>query len=170
MDSQENGLPELTEEEIYLRKAWLQFDKTDEEVITKTIDHLIFIRVENLMDNMYGHFMAFEETRKLFPDDEVLIRAKEAQTEYFRRLTKGKYDADYVRNRIKVGSTHRRIGLAPRWYFGAYLQAIGLLIPVLIKHYTNEPDRLAKAIMAFLKLIFFDMELAMDGYWGKSQK
>jgi hypothetical protein len=53
--------------------------------------------------------MSFEETRSFFHDPHVLQRVKNAQQEYFLRLTQGKYDLAYVENRLGIGAIHERI-------------------------------------------------------------
>lgn len=154
----------LGDKEIALRKAWLEFTFDDEAMIREEIDSLVSSRLDELMDSMYSHFLSFEDTRSFFPDPEILRRAKSAQKEYFIRLTKGNYDTSYVHDRLKVGSTHHRIDLDPKWYIGAYNRVLSFLFPMLIERFKNNSAKLIKALSALLKLIFFDMGLAIESY------
>jgi len=161
----EDSLPiDLSEKEVLLRKAWLQLEHSDEEIIKSEIDKLLTGRVDELMDVMYKHFLSFDETRSFFPNEHVLNHAKSAQNQYFVRLTKGNYDADYVRDRLVVGSVHHRIELDPKWYIGAYNHALAWILPQLVERMADDPQRLSKAISSFMKLIFFDMGLAIESY------
>ena len=164
MDINNTSQETLTEQDIKRRLEWLQFDASDEDVIVNTVRHLLLIRVETVMDTVYKHFLAFPETRKFFPDDATLKRAKDGQTEYFRRLTQGNYDVEYAKDRMKVGAVHARIKLDHKWYLGAYCQVLAEVLPIVVKQYPNDPARLTKAIMALLKLIFFDISLALEGF------
>src|SRR5271168_4660333 len=119
----------ISDDEIALRKRWLEFDARDEATIKEEIDNLVSERLDELLDQMYAHFLSFEETSTFFQNESVLTRAKSAQKEYFRRLTKGNYDRAYVQDRLNVGSTHHRIELDPKWYLGAYNLALSWLLP-----------------------------------------
>ncbi len=154
----------LDDKEIELRKKWLELNPADEDLLRNEIDRVISHRVDQLMESMYGHFLAFEETKSFFHDESTLQRAQSAQKQYFERLTKGDYGPMYVQERMGVGSTHQRIELDPKWYIGAYNRACSWIIPLLTEEFRNEPDKLPKVILALLKIIFFDMGLALDSY------
>lgn len=159
----------LSESEIALRKAWLGFDSTDEAVIKEEMDELIQRRVDEMMDMMYDHFLSFEETHSFFPNGATLNKAKLAQREYFVRLTKGNYDQDYVRDRLRIGLTHCRIELDPKWYIGAYNRALSLILPDLVARLNGDGGRLSQTLKSFLKIIFFDMGLAIESYIGAKE-
>ncbi|MDR3615847.1 MAG: protoglobin domain-containing protein [Candidatus Obscuribacterales bacterium] len=154
----------LSEAEIIQRKQWLEFGEADEKVIKETIDPLLTGQIENLIENMYAHFLSFEETRSFFPDEMTLKRAQGAQAKYFTRLTKGNYDSDYVADRLRVGSTHQRIELDPKWYLGAYNRIFNWFLPRLSERFVNSPSEYNFAVSALMKLIFLDMGLAIDCY------
>jgi PAS domain S-box-containing protein len=159
----------LSDEEIELRKQWLNLHAEDEQLIKMELDALLRDHVDDLMDKMYAHFLSFEETRSFFPNQTILLRAKNAQGEYFRRLTQGDYSSDYVRERVRVGSTHHRIELDPKWYLGAYNHAFGLMLPRITEHFISDPEKLNKAISALQKIMFFDMGLAIESYIGTKE-
>jgi signal transduction histidine kinase len=154
----------LTDGEISLRKQWLQLDEVDENIIQNQIDPLFSEHIDDLMDEMYRHFLKFEDTRSFFPNEHILNHAKAAQNQYFRRLTKGNYDSAYVADRLHVGTTHHRIELDPKWYLGAYNHAVGFLFPLIVHKFSGDADGLVKSLLAFLKVIFFDMTLAIERY------
>lgn len=154
----------VTEDDVIRRKQWLEMGEADEHILATDIDALINHRIDELMAFMYEHFLAFEDTRSFFPDDQTLIRAQTAQKAYFERLTKGNYNADYVIDRLRVGSTHYNIELGPNWYLGAYNRAIGWILPLILDKFSNDGPRLQATLKALLKIIFFDMELAIESY------
>lgn len=162
-------LSDLSIDEIKLRQRWLEFESIKDSEI-QTIDDLIEKHVDELMDSMYEHFLNFEETRTFFPTPQVMERAKAAQKQYFLRLAQGVYDANYVADRLRVGSTHHRIQLDPKWYIGAYNRAVAWLLPLILtespkEEYSKSVD-VAKSLM---KLIFFDMGLAIESYIGSKE-
>jgi PAS domain S-box len=154
----------LGNEEIELRKRWLQLEPDDESVLRNDIDPLMSGQIDQLIESMYSHFLSFEDTKSFFPDEQTLKRAQSAQKRYFERLTKGDYDAQYVHDRLRVGSTHQRIELDPKWYIGAYNRVCFWMFPKLVEAFHSNSNKLSKGLLALLKVVFFDMGLAIDSY------
>ncbi len=159
----------LSQSEIELRKQWLQFDEKDEALLAHDLDQVIANRIDQLMDVMYEHFLSFDETRSFFLNPEILTRAKSAQADYFRRITKGNYDEQYVHDRLQIGYIHHRIELDPKWYIGAYNAALIWLLPYIVEKLNDEPAKLTAAMAALMKIIFFDMTLAIESYIGSKE-
>ncbi|MBU6454595.1 MAG: PAS domain-containing protein [Cyanobacteria bacterium REEB67] len=155
---------QLSEVEIDLRKRWLEFEDSDEEIIAGEVDQVVGSNIDSLIESMYAHFLSFDETRSFFPNEHVLKHAQRAQKDYFIRFTKGNYDVKYVADRLGVGSTHHRIDLDPKWYIGAYNRVLNWFLPKIVDHFHAKPQRLVKALSALMKLIFFDMGLAIECY------
>ena len=154
----------LTSEEVELRKRWLEFSASDEELIELELDVLVADHIDELIESMYAHFLTFEETRSYFPNEQILKRAQTAQKDYFIRLTKGTYDTDYANDRLRVGATHHRIDLDPKWYIGAYNRVLAWFLPKVIDKYNGDKEKLGRAVSALMKVVFFDMGLAIDCY------
>ncbi len=146
-----------------LRKRWLSFRIEDENLV-KEVDELLEENIDPLIDDMYTHFLSFPETKRFFPTEDVLHRAQAAQKRYFRRMTKGNYDDDYIKERLAVGTTHYRIGLDPTWYLGAYNRIMTWLRRLVYEKYKNDPEKNLSVTTALTRLIFFDMGLAIESY------
>lgn len=160
---------ELSADEIEVRKRWLEFETINAANIEQ-IDSLLGQHVDELMDAMYSHFLRFEETRSYFPNAQIMERAKGAQKQYFLRLARGVYDSNYVNDRLRVGLTHHRIELDPKWYFGAYNKAVAWLLPRLFSGKdTDESSPQVELATTLMKLIFFDMGLAIESYIGSKE-
>lgn len=115
--------------------------------------------VEGFYELMLGH----PETRKFFPDEATVRRVKRLQRGYFLGLFEGRVDGAYVEHRARVGDAHERIGMAPKWYLGAYRRYLQLLHERLFEHFTD-PAEAHAAFRSAEKLVFFDMSLALDTY------
>src|SRR5207249_1279958 len=71
---------------------------------------------------------------------------------------------DYVRERLKIGAVHERIGLDVKWYLGAYnfyLRAVGTRI---FEAFKDDLNRALAAFFSLHKLVFLDIGLAIDTY------
>lgn len=153
----------LDEEELRRRLAF--FELTDDD-----FNRLTSLRsfaegcTNEITEGLYELIMGQPESREFFPDQATLNRVKKLQNSYFLRLFAGKYDLDYVRDRLRVGMTHERIGMPPKLYLGAYRRYLELIDARLLVHFRGNADEAAKALSSVRKIIFFDMAVAIDTY------
>lgn len=116
----------------------------------------------DIVDAFYDLLLQHPETSAFFPDELVVRKVKSYQREYFLGLFEGRCDLDYVRDRLRVGAAHERIGLAPKWYLGAYRRYLEVLRERLFADFPPE-----EAIVHFetvSRIVFFDMSIAIDTY------
>jgi len=117
-----------------------------------------------ITEGLYELIMRNPESRSFFPDDATLARVKKMQNEYFLHLFSGTYDLNYVKDRLRVGSAHERIGMPPKLYLGAYRRYLALIHEKLRDHFKGDGEAAARSIESVRKIIFFDMALAIDTY------
>ncbi len=155
----------LTEAEVAERKTFLDFDGEDVRLLVELHDLLERHQVrESFVDRFYSHLQAFAGTSSILRDAATLQRLKQSQSAYFESLTAGTYGADYVRHRVRVGLAHERVGLDPKWYLGAYNKYLNLLITEIGDLLPRDPDKARRMALALLKIVLFDVGLAMDTY------
>ncbi len=153
----------LTEAGIAARKIFLEF--TDEDAARlKRLHGLLSGTEQDFARRFSDHLLRFEETRRFIPDEASLDRLRTTQAQYFDTLTAGTYDADYVRHRLRVGLAHQRIGLETQWYLGAYAKYLADALPDLWQRLGDDPDLAIATLQSLLKIVLFDMGLAMDTY------
>jgi len=115
-----------------------------------------------VVDELYQLLLGHLESRAFFLDDAAVRRVKQLQRDYFLGLFGGRCDLAYVTDRLRVGAAHERIGLAPKWYLGAYGRYLRLLLDRL---FAELPPAEAQAgYRSVTKVVAFDMALAMDAY------
>lgn len=154
---------EIDDGEVNRRKDFLEFRRDDVDAL-RELSEIAKRYSEPVIEELYRHFLSFEETRAFFQDPRTLERVKQMQREYFIRLTQGDYGADYVANRLRIGTVHERIGLAPKWYLGAYnfyLRAVALRI---LDAHAKDPRKAFAVFLSLLKVVFMDIGLAVDTY------
>lgn len=153
----------ISTQEIDSRKLWLRLDAKDEELVSH-FKTALEESIDQVIEDLYEHFLSMEEPRSFFPDENTLNRVKQAQKKYFYRLVQGNYGQEYVEDRLKVGSTHFKIDLDPKWYLGAYSRVISLLLPGLYQTCQKENISLVDSVSSLIKIIFFDVTLAIEAY------
>ncbi|HWJ95149.1 MAG TPA: EAL domain-containing protein, partial [Telluria sp.] len=155
--------------EIEARKRFLELTDDDCRVLAE-VHALIAQDGAGLADGFYEHVLSFPQLRELVPDDATEQRLHHSQSAYFSRLTCGQYDEAYVLDRLRVGAVHERIGLQPKWYIGAYRKYLSELLKLLGRELPGQPERFSAAVDAILKVVCFDMGLALDTYFHASQR
>ncbi len=146
------------------RLDFLGFTAQDAVLLT-TLHKALEASQDQVLDGFYSHLNAFPHLQPLIREA-GLERLKRMQSAYFSSLSKGRYDREYVRNRITVGIVHQRIGLTPEWYLGAYNGYLALLMPVLWEITGHDFLTFGAALGALTKIIFFDIGIALDTYFA----
>lgn len=160
---------EVTQQEWEQRKNFVGF--TDDDVqFLRELHPFMEDWSDEVIEDLYRHFLSFEETKSFFPNEETLNRVKTLQKEYFLGLTKGDYGEEYLWNRLEIGRIHLRIGLSPRWYMGSYSFYVQSVFPKVIEAFKSDYQRAQNTMLALLKLITLDQELAMTTYITASEK
>src|SRR5688572_19579277 len=123
----------LDEQELKSRLAF--FELTDEDF--KRLSSLKSFAdrwTQEITDGLYELIMGHPESRLFFPDESTLARVKKMQNSYFLGLFSGTCDLNYVRDRLRVGAAHERIGMPPKLYLGAYRRYCELIHTKLGEH------------------------------------
>ena len=154
---------DIDDEEVARRKAFLEFGEDDVATL-KGLNDAARSYATPVIEDLYRHFLSFEETRAFFTEQKMLDHVKRMQKEYFLRLTEGDYGADYVANRLKIGAVHERVNLAPKWYLGAYMFYLRAVAQRLLETFSAEPAKALSTFMSLMKLVFLDIGLAVDTY------
>jgi hypothetical protein len=153
----------LTETEVARRKSYLDLTPEDEGRL-RDAHPLLQGEAPQIIDRFYEFLLSQEHTRKILSQPGLIERLEDLQTTYFRRLTSGTYDLAYFENRLHVGQTHYRIGLAPEWYLGAYLKYLHVASDVLSRALGRDYERYFQMLVSLTKVIYLDMGLALDAY------
>jgi len=151
----------IDDAELRSRRAFCEL--TDEDLaLLRSLRPFAEKHTSEFVDKFYELLLSHEHTRKFFHDAGTIARVKKTQREYFLGLFDGRCDMNYVEDRLRVGTTHERIGLAPTWYLGAYRKYLDLLHTGL---FAELPVKEASAAFSALeRIVFFDVTLAIDTY------
>ena len=161
----------ITPKEIALRKEFLEFTESDICLLREIHEHISAMHIGDFFTALfYHHLSAFPELREFIPDDATVDKLKALQSKYFKQLTTGEYGEDYVLDRLRVGYSHQRIGMEPKWYTGAYRKYLSSLLSILYEISGANGEKFLAYYDALLKVVFFDMELALDTYFHSDRQ
>jgi signal transduction histidine kinase len=151
------------------RKEFLLLSEEEEKAL-QALQPMMTRHVDELVNGFYRHLLGFAETRKLLSDELITSRLIAAQKKYLLSLVTGPYDQDYQEGRLMIGQVHERIGLTPEWYLGAYSLYLNLVRPLILEEFRNRPALLEEIMSALTKVIFLDIQLAIEAYIRKSSE
>lgn len=150
-------------DELERRKNFLRFDEEDTQRLI-AVREVAAQSAAAVVERFYAHIMENDETRAHFRNKKHIQNVKRTQAQYFSELFNGVYDETYYENRVRVGQAHERIGLGPQWYIGGYSQYLCQLIPIILNHFREDIDRGSATLQSLVKLICFDIAVAIDTY------
>lgn len=153
---------EITIEEWNQRKEFANFKQDDIEALIAIKDK-IRQKAEDVIDQLYVHMLEYSHLQEILYDESILVRLKGMQKRYFEQLFEGEYGEDYLINRLNIGRVHHRIGLEPSWYMGTYSHYIELIVPIIFET-LDDAKIIQKTVLALMKLINLDQELAITTY------
>ncbi|TVQ92211.1 MAG: STAS domain-containing protein [Deltaproteobacteria bacterium] len=148
-------------QEVERRLAYFEITPSDLERLAA---HRPFAEahMDEVVERFYDLILKHPETAAYMDDPERMRRLKRLQRSYFLGLFDGVIDTDYVHDRLRVGSTHERVGLPFKWYMGSYSRYLLILLDLLQQNY--EPVEAHEIYRSLQKVVFFDSTLAIDAY------
>lgn len=156
----------ISPEEWERRKRFVGFSEQDVKILREL--HLIArTYADDVMEALYARWLQFDELKLFFPNRTILARVKSLQKQYFISLTSSDYGMEYLHERLKIGQVHKRIGLSPRWYMGAYSIYLQIVLPKILDAFEYDRSKRQKAVEALVKLISLDQEIALTAYFNE---
>jgi rsbT co-antagonist protein RsbR len=152
----------LDDSEIQSRRAFFKLTDADLARLAQLRPFAEKV-TDGIVEEFYRLLLDHPETVKFFGDEATIRRVKRTQREYFVGLFAGRCDSAYVEDRLRVGAAHERIGLAPKWYLGAYRQYLHLIHEALYAE-MSEPKAIRDAFASIQRIVWFDVALAIDTY------
>lgn len=159
----------IDEAEVTTRKEFLEFTEADVAAL-RELHALLEAQRMPFSEAFYRHLQNFPYLLPLLGNAEKLEQLKHTQSAYFSQLTEGEYGAEYVENRVRVGMVHQRVGLTPQWYIGAFRKYLDELMPAIYRLASGNVEKFNATYSALLKIVFFDMELALDTYFDAEHR
>ncbi len=152
------------------RLCYLQIDQISRERL-RGLRPILLAALPEILEQFYRHILTDAELSEKFTSPERISAAKEAQARHWGLLFDGHFDDHYRKSVDKIGTTHYRIGLTPRWYMAGYSFVLGLLQAVIVRKVGGlicGPSRqraLTESLQAVSRAVMLDMELAISRYW-----
>jgi methyl-accepting chemotaxis protein len=160
-------------QELQERLSFLGLDKAARQAL-RSIKPILDREVPRALEKFYARAQANPQISGYFADQAMIDRAKAAQVEHWRRLSAGEFEGRSLEQMRRIGETHARIGLPPKWYAAGYgVIADHLIMATLTEIWPRGALRgraFAKradagaALGALARVILLDFEIAVSAY------
>ena len=147
------------------RKSFVRLTEEDVRLL-RELRPVMEANVDRIVAEFYEHLLTFSGPRKFFADAQAIARVKGMQRDYLLGLCLGEFDEEYFERRLQIGVVHERIGLLPKWYIGSYSHFQELIFPLVAQQHRYRPQRMVATIVALIKIMSLDQQLAIDTYIG----
>ncbi len=151
------------------RLRFLQID-AETQTLARKLKTFLVPALPSILAGFYRHISSIANLQNMVGDEANIAQLKELQTRHWQSLFEAKFEPDYMHQVTRIGQTHMRIGLEPRWYIAGYCFVLNKLVQVAVKRNFWRPWRIAPFIVAANKVIFLDMELAISVYNQSTQE
>ncbi len=115
-----------------------------------------------IMQAFYAHVITEPRLAAMIGTHED--RLQSAQIQHWKTLFTDGFSPRYFETAHRIGRTHHRIGLEPRWYIAGYQFVLDHLVDVLTRAYRFRPQKLVQALAAVNKAVFLDLDIALSTY------
>ncbi len=158
------------------RLQFLRIDQKTRELLAE-IKPILEPELPRILGAFYDHMSSYPEVASMFSSNAMIEGAKTAQASHWANILTGRFDESYVSAVQRIGMTHHRIGLEPRWYIAGYSMILGELTAILSEQFSSRfgAGNVAKrqeAIRAVTKAAMLDMDFAISIYLqeGEAEK
>jgi methyl-accepting chemotaxis protein len=159
----------LSEPSLSEHRHRLAFARITQEDITQLRD--VWPRLEpslpRILTAFYAHVMKEPHLAAMIGSNEARLQG--AQVRHWKSLFTDGFSPAYFNNALRIGQTHHRIGLEPKWYIAAYQFVLDELTVTLTKAYAFKPKTLSRALIAVNKAVFLDLDVAISTYQAASE-
>ena len=153
---------QLGDIEIARRKELLGLDESGLHLLACQ-KGIIEENIDIIVDEFYEKQTEIDEISLLIGDADTLKRLRSAQRIYVLNLFSGRYDSEYVNNRLRIGMVHKRIGVEPKLYLSAVWSLKEIIVRTLFR--VIEDKQVLETVVTVLdKLLYFDTTLVFDTY------
>ena len=168
-----------SERQLEERLKFLEMDEATMARLT-AVKTLLDAAMPRCLDAFYDRVRSNPTVKSFFRDDAHIEHARSRQLGHWEEVTSGAFDGRYLERVRRIGFTHARIGLEPRWYIGGYAHILSEIARVIIADHwpkswfsggsKRTADDVAATVEATIKAVFLEMDLAIATYLHTSEE
>lgn len=160
------------------RLAFIRLDGTTRQALAAA-QPVIEKSLESSLSSFYDQVRAYPAVSRFFGSEQMISGAKSGQSKHWMQIASARFDNQYTESVQRIGATHARIGLEPRWYIGGYALVLDGLVKAVVKDHASKrgrwskPDNgeaLGETLGAVVKAALLDMDFVISIYLEAADK
>jgi methyl-accepting chemotaxis protein len=156
------------------RLRFMQLDQ-DAQSALREIAPLVSGVLPGVLRKFYEHIRQWPQVAKFFVSEASMTHASQKQAEHWGIILRGDFSESYVTSVRKIGQTHARIGLEPRWYIAGYNFIVARVVTAIcadcqkVKDAKARDRKIERLTGAFIRAAMLDMDFAISIYLEESE-
>ncbi|TPW05406.1 MAG: methyl-accepting chemotaxis protein [bacterium] len=160
------------------RLSFVKLDETSKQALSQA-QGAIERALPASLDEFYDQIRRHPQVSRFFNGESHISGAKNSQSRHWANIASGRFDQSYLDSVQRIGSTHARIGLEPRWYIGGYAMVLDGLVKGIVADHEANRSRWAKGdkglalgatVGAVVKAALLDMDFVISIYLEAEQQ
>jgi len=134
----------------------------DEKTSLRLLEPLFTRHRDRILETLAPHLGNGHDRASLLSDDLAVARLKRSQQEYLFSLPKGNNGEIASKNAAQAADYRGPFGLGAGWHLSTFVHFLTSVQPLVFDAFGNRPHLYHTVWNALLKVIFHDLELAMN--------
>ena len=160
------------------RLAFIRLDGDTRKVLASA-QPVIEKSLDSSLSSFYDQVRSYPAVSRFFNSEQMIAGAKGGQARHWMQISSGRFDQTYTDSVQRIGATHARIGLEPRWYIGGYALVLDGLVKAVVKDHEEKRTRFSKSdggkalgetLGAVVKAALLDMDFVISIYLEAADK
>jgi rsbT co-antagonist protein RsbR len=148
----------ITAADVERRKRFVGLGPTDQQALAD-IKPIVVKNIDALVDVFFAHLANLEEAKVLLGYKELATQARTLKRAHLLEMVEGRYDLEYVEQRIALGLLYGRVGLPTKVYLGAFRALLAAAGELILRE--SPSDGFAK-FTSLQKVAYFDIGIHTD--------
>lgn len=150
----------LDDKEIAERLRYVDFGSADAKRL-QAIQPILKREAARITDEFFQHLARFPEAKALFASKTLVEEAKHCKREHLIAIGGGKYDHDYVAQRLRLGKIYSKAGIEAKVFLGAFDFLMRTIGQALLESAKSPAEAFAD-FFALKKIAFFDVGIIVE--------
>ena len=154
---------------IASRLKFLNFDQAHRQTL-REMRPLVNQLLPGILEDFYAHIGKFPETAGFVTSQEAKSSVKARQLKHWDVILAADFDDTYLKSVERIGETHNRLQLEPRWYIGGYSYIIRRLIDAVEAGFSGgwrnreAAEKRSRILRAAVAAALLDMDYVLTIY------
>ena len=159
----------ITDQDVEHRKRTVNLEHDDIARIVSLKD-IIAPSINHYTEEFFNRLAKTGGAAALFAQSDALDEAKCRKREHLVALLRGRYDRDYVEQRIDLAALYSKHGLEARSFIGAYQQMMQSIGNDVAEKLHNNAATTLQSLMSLTKVGYFDVSIILDALIAERER